>query len=79
MVKRNIRRKRQGKQAKKKKRESTERRTIRITAKTVSGECTERLTAFGGLLALAQRGSCIVNIDAQLSGEGAFDWEMAVL
>ena len=54
MVKYNIGGKRQSRQAKKRVERSTERRTPRITADTVYGECTERLTAFGGLLALVK-------------------------
>jgi len=54
MVKYNGRSKKRGKQEKKKKKDSTDSRTIRITANTNYGECTERLTAFGGLLALVK-------------------------
>ena len=54
MVKFNTAGKRRGNQAEKKAKGGTEGRTIRITAETAYGECSERLTAFGGLLALVK-------------------------
>jgi hypothetical protein len=46
--------KRRGKQAEKRVSGEAAGRLIRITAKTAYGECSERLTAFGGLLALVK-------------------------
>lgn len=53
MVKRKYRSKRSRKQTRKRQGTPTE-RTPRITADTPYGECSERLTAFGGLLALVK-------------------------
>jgi hypothetical protein len=54
MVKSNVRGKRSKKQGNNQRKEKAESRTIRITPDTVYGECSERLTAFGGLLALVK-------------------------
>ena len=54
MVKRNSRAQSLQKQVSKKKRRGSSRRVVKITPKTPYGECTERLTAFGGLLALVK-------------------------
>lgn len=52
MVKRNDRGKRSRKQGKKQEKKNRRSRVTKITSDTTYGECTERLTAFGGLLAL---------------------------
>lgn len=54
MVKSNVRGKRSKKQGNNQRKAKAESRTIRITPDTVYGECSERLTAFGGLLALVK-------------------------
>lgn len=54
MVKRNSRAQSLQKQVSKRKRRGSSRRVVKITPKTPYGECTERLTAFGGLLALVK-------------------------
>ena len=52
MVKRQSTAKRPGRQGASRKSEGA--RPVRITAETPYGECSERLTAFGGLLALVK-------------------------
>jgi hypothetical protein len=54
MVKRESKAKRRGKQGANSAREAKVARAVRITAETPYGECSERLTAFGGLLALVK-------------------------
>ena len=54
MVKREYGEKGCRKQGQKEQDEKVPRRVVRITAETPYGECTERLTAFGGLLALVK-------------------------
>lgn len=54
MVKRESKAKRRGKQGANRAREAKVARAVRITAETPYGECSERLTAFGGLLALVK-------------------------
>ena len=54
MVTRDRRAKRRGKQGANRPRDTKVARAVRITADTPYGECSERLTAFGGLLALVK-------------------------
>jgi len=54
MVTRDRRAKRRGKQGANRPRDTKVARAVRITAETPYGECSERLTAFGGLLALVK-------------------------